>query len=45
VSGFRDTPGLDLIAAGHRVVYGGSRFSPPVILDDATWPNSRSSLR
>ena len=26
---------LDLVAAGHRVVHGGSEFAAPVILDDA----------
>ena len=33
-----DVPGLsddDLLAVGHRVVHGGSRFADPVIVDDA----------
>jgi acetate kinase len=36
VSRFRDMSDFGLVAAGHRVVHGGSRFSAPVILDDAT---------
>jgi acetate kinase len=28
------TRDLDLVAAGHRVVHGGSRFSAPVLVDD-----------
>lgn len=34
----QDVPGLsddDLLAVGHRVVHGGSRFADPVIVDDA----------
>lgn len=36
VARLRDLPDLELVAAGHRVVHGGSRFSAPVTLDDAT---------
>lgn len=32
---FRGLRNLDLVAAGHRVVHGGARFSAPVVVDDA----------
>lgn len=36
VSRLRDMPDLELVAAGHRVVHGGARFSAPVLLNGAT---------
>ena len=42
LGGFLD--GKDLIAAGHRVVHGGSRFIAPVRIDDAVLAGIRSLI-
>jgi acetate kinase len=38
----REAPGLRLVAAGHRVVHGGTRFAAPVVITEAVLAELRA---